>query len=276
MLQLPPSNKQRNQLHWDSIFQRFSIPTTLMTSVLLLLFTACTPQASSTPKIALLAPFEGRYREIGYEALYAAQLAIGDNGESHIDLVPIDEGETLELTVLRAQALTQNPDIAAVILVGTQSTVPEVQEVLNSILHIVAGYWDTAPNQETAYMLASPEIDVRAQSRNAESEVATVIEQSDSSLSEITILTSGNLPDENFTERYLNSAEFAPQPGIVATLAYDATAIAIQSIQQNVSLDEIEYDGINGVIQFENGYWLNAPINTFSYSEDGELIQINE
>ena len=55
--------------------------------LLIPLVTACAIQRTSTPyKIALLAPFEGRYRDVGYDALYAARLALSEANLSQIVL----------------------------------------------------------------------------------------------------------------------------------------------------------------------------------------------
>ena len=51
--------------------------TTIFLLLLALALTACGASNPELPgKIALLAPFEGQYREIGYNALYAVRLAI--------------------------------------------------------------------------------------------------------------------------------------------------------------------------------------------------------
>ena len=69
-----------------------SIFRILVTSVLLLgVFAGCTGQTEPPPVIALFAPFEGRYQEFGYDALYAARLALADQ-DSVIDLVAYDDG----------------------------------------------------------------------------------------------------------------------------------------------------------------------------------------
>ncbi|MCS7070642.1 MAG: hypothetical protein NZM00_03995, partial [Anaerolinea sp.] len=54
------------------------------------LLTGCTVHQTA-PRIALIAPFEGRYREVGYNALYAARLALAD-AESGVQLLPLDDG----------------------------------------------------------------------------------------------------------------------------------------------------------------------------------------
>lgn len=90
---------------------------------------------SRTPtrdKIALIAPFEGRDREIGYEALYAARLALVDAGSPY-DLLPIDDGGTPFTAVDRARALTHDPAVQAVILAGANTTANEIIGILAAI-----------------------------------------------------------------------------------------------------------------------------------------------
>ena len=62
-----------------------------------LFLSACSASTQPVVKIGLVAPFEGRYRPIGYEAIYAARLAIreinargGINGH-RIELVALDD-----------------------------------------------------------------------------------------------------------------------------------------------------------------------------------------
>ncbi len=64
---------------------------------LVVFLSACAASTQPVVKIGLVAPFEGRYRPIGYEAIYAARLAIreinargGINGH-RIELVALDD-----------------------------------------------------------------------------------------------------------------------------------------------------------------------------------------
>ncbi|MBK8025689.1 MAG: hypothetical protein IPK19_30930 [Chloroflexi bacterium] len=62
---------------------------------LLILAGGCAPQATpGINRVALLAPFEGANRLIGYEALYAARMAAADAGDLWLELLPIDDGNS--------------------------------------------------------------------------------------------------------------------------------------------------------------------------------------
>jgi ABC-type branched-subunit amino acid transport system substrate-binding protein len=72
-------------------------------------------------KIGLVAPFEGRYRSIGYEAIYAARLAIREiNGQGgingyRIELVALDDRGEPDQAIVAARKLTIDPQVIAVI-----------------------------------------------------------------------------------------------------------------------------------------------------------------
>ncbi len=91
-------------------------------SILLLIFlSACSASTQPVVKIGLVAPFEGRYRPIGYEAIYAARLAIreinargGINGR-RIELVALDDRGEPEKALKAARQLVLDPQVAAVI-----------------------------------------------------------------------------------------------------------------------------------------------------------------
>ena len=92
----------------------------LLSLCLSLVLTAC---ASTQPviKIGLVAPFEGRFRAIGYEAIYAARLAIreinargGVNGY-RIELVALDDRGEAERAIDAARQLIIDPQVVVVI-----------------------------------------------------------------------------------------------------------------------------------------------------------------
>jgi ABC-type branched-subunit amino acid transport system substrate-binding protein len=92
----------------------------LLSVCLALVLSAC---ASTQPviKIGLVAPFEGRYRAIGYEAIYAARLAIreinargGVNGY-HIELVALDDRGEEDRAIEAARQLIIDPQVVVVI-----------------------------------------------------------------------------------------------------------------------------------------------------------------
>jgi len=100
----------------------------------LLLLTAC---ASVQPviKIGLVAPFEGAQRELGYDAIYAARLAVreinqaGGIGGYRVALVALDDGGDATLAGETAVSLTIDPAVVAVIGHGLAETTAVAQPI---------------------------------------------------------------------------------------------------------------------------------------------------
>lgn len=167
-----------------------------------------------TTRIALLAPFEGRYREVGYEALYAARLAIQDSGRTDIELLPIDDGGTSASAADRASALKQDPQVIGAVTLGYAATDPDTQIAFGDLTVYVVGNWE------------SPRISVTDAARQESpfqcNMVCTVTQfpKLRADLSGITVVANAELPNADFRERYLASAEFAPAPGLIAEGTY--------------------------------------------------------
>jgi ABC-type branched-subunit amino acid transport system substrate-binding protein len=69
-------------------------------------------------KIGLVAPFEGRYREIGYSVIYGVRLAIREaagSGPVEIELVAYNDSGRVSDAVEAAKSLIVDPDVVAVI-----------------------------------------------------------------------------------------------------------------------------------------------------------------
>jgi len=72
-------------------------------------------------KFGLVAPFEGRYRPVGYDAIYAARLAVrernaaGGVGGYRVELVAYDDGGDAASAVERARQLALDAQVVAVI-----------------------------------------------------------------------------------------------------------------------------------------------------------------
>ena len=98
----------------------FFSPVSLLLSLILLLLTAC---AVTPPvvKIGLAAPFEGQYREVGYDVIYSARLAVreinqaGGVGGYRVALVALDDGGDPELAQEAARSLVVDPAVVAVV-----------------------------------------------------------------------------------------------------------------------------------------------------------------
>lgn len=86
---------------------------------LAILLSACSIfQADIPRKVALIAPFEGEYRAIGYDALYAGRLALAESQLLNVDLLAIDEGGQASTSRERVLALARDPHIVAVLWLG--------------------------------------------------------------------------------------------------------------------------------------------------------------
>jgi ABC-type branched-subunit amino acid transport system substrate-binding protein len=91
--------------------------------LLITLLPACTVARITRPvlKIGLVGPFEGQYRYVGYDAIYAARLALrqanaaGGVGGYSVELVAYDDRGTVEGARAAARNLAQDPDVVAVI-----------------------------------------------------------------------------------------------------------------------------------------------------------------
>ena len=97
---------------------------------LLVLHASCTFPGSVKPtlKIGLVAPFEGRYRYVGYDVIYAVRLALQEVNEAGgvagygVELVAYDDGGTAEMAVDQARKLWVDPDVVGVVGHFRQST----------------------------------------------------------------------------------------------------------------------------------------------------------
>ncbi len=267
--------------------------------------------AARTPdvtRIALLAPFEGRYRELGYNVLYAARLAAAEAGNGSIDVLAVDDGGSVARAADRARALALDPAVSAAIVLGYAASSTEAQQAFGELPVLVVGHWETPPVTDNIRIVAGRDLSdlITVPSQVGVTEAAALeppivggevlaLEQFTRlrlSLDDIRLVSSGSLPGPDFTERYQSGNLFAPEPGLLATLTYDATRLLIEVVeaaaQRQISCcirDAIDaalrdpafqYQGMNGRIRFENGYWADAPVNAYRFGEVGELIAVND
>lgn len=85
---------------------------------------ACCPPGSvkTTVKLGLSAPFEGRYRDLGYEVLYAVRLAVRQRNEAGgvadrylVEMVALNDFNTAKEAVEQARKMAVDPDVLAVL-----------------------------------------------------------------------------------------------------------------------------------------------------------------
>src|SRR5438045_7698640 len=86
-----------------------------------LIAAACMPVTRPVVKIGLVAPFEGRYREVGYEVIYAVRLAVREANAAggvagfSVELTALDDGGDPASAAEQARKLGTDPQIAGVI-----------------------------------------------------------------------------------------------------------------------------------------------------------------
>ncbi|MDY0019926.1 MAG: ABC transporter substrate-binding protein, partial [Anaerolineae bacterium] len=95
--------------------------SSLLLPLVFLLAACLPPPLPSVIKFGLVAPFEGRYRSIGYDAIYAARLAVREINAAggvdgwQIELVAYDDRGDPDLARTAARNLAVDPDVVAVI-----------------------------------------------------------------------------------------------------------------------------------------------------------------
>jgi hypothetical protein len=265
-------------------------------SALILLTAGCAAPASQVKRTVLLAPFESTYREIGYDALYPVKLALADEALLDVQLLSVDDGGTVDNAVLRAQALAADSSVFLALVAGPIATDKAVLDALEDIPVVVIGEWAVTPEQGV-FVLASQAIATQITSRSFSLyEAATLPEttggevfalKSFAALSpeaeNVTVVTSAIPPSSEFRERLTASDLYVPEPGLLATLAYDAGTVAARVVSQSATRAEVQaalreanIEGINGRIGFNaNGYWADAPVYEYRYT-GGVLMPIGD
>jgi ABC-type branched-subunit amino acid transport system substrate-binding protein len=189
--------------------------------LVLLLAAGCRPEPGI--KIGLVAPFEGRERAVGYDAIYAARLAVREiNAAGGIDgrkvaLVALDDGDDASRQRATAAGLTLDRDVIAVVEYDRASTPSAGNDVYQfaGVPFVALGI---AP-----FAGLDPE----------------------------------TLPDE-FVQAYNEVTPFHEQVGLYSAATYDAfyllfEALRVAESQGNISregvtaaLDGLEYSGLTG------------------------------
>ncbi len=103
-----------------SIWRKSNAAASLLAACMLVLLAACNSVAPVV-KVGLVAPFEGRDRAVGYDAIYAARLAVREINDAggiaghRVALVALDDGGQTDLAQQTGASLTIDPGIVAVV-----------------------------------------------------------------------------------------------------------------------------------------------------------------
>ena len=93
----------------------------LVLALLLALLSVGCRSVDPVVKVGLVAPFEGRHRAVGYDALYSARLAVrqlnaaGGIDGTRIALVALDDSGSTEFAAATADSLIIDPGVVAVV-----------------------------------------------------------------------------------------------------------------------------------------------------------------
>jgi hypothetical protein len=257
--------------------------------IVMLTLAACAPApapAAPLQRVALLAPFEGRYREIGYDALYPLRLALSDTG-SPLTLISVDDGGTPQTAAVQARRLAADPSILAALVIGPNATQAQVIAAFEDVPVVVIGHWGAQP-AENAVILAAEKLPtlwtieeqdvIQAAQRPSPLIGGEIIALKQYPLlradtTQVTVTLSAMLPDSLFNNRLSESALYVPTAGALALVTYDAGGLLNAALSGThtradalQALRTAQYDGLNGPIRFDSaGWWANAPIQRYRY-----------
>ena len=200
----------------------------LLLIMLVTRLTACRAAATAAGpavKIGLVAPFEGRARSVGYDAIYAARLAVreinedGGAGGRAVALVAVDDSADVDLARQAAASLVVDPAVVAVV-----------------------GHWQ----EETT---------AAAQTLYDENDLALIV----AGRAPFDTVDAGLLPPD-FVEKYAAVTPFDEVAGAYAGPTYDAFYLLFEALELAessgqisresvaVALEGLQYDGVTGSV----------------------------
>jgi len=221
--------------------------------------TACSASTQPVVKIGLVAPFEGRYRPIGYEAIYAARLAIreinaqGGIAGHRVELVALDDRGEPDKAIEAARQLVLDPQVVAVIgHLRPDSTDAAMHVYCKAGLSIIA-IESAASACEGAFVTgAAP------RERWLEDQLIFV----------------SNVPDPNglaiaqdFVTKYNAIPIDGTRAGPIALQTYDAMALLFEAFREAQMIDRV---GVKTALSHMNFKGLGT---TYAFDSQGKLIE---
>jgi ABC-type branched-subunit amino acid transport system substrate-binding protein len=223
-----------------------------------LFLTACTASTQPVVKIGLVAPFEGRYRSIGYEAIYAARLAIreinakGGISGHRIELVALDDRGEPERAMTAARQLVLDPQVVAVVgHLQPDSSAAAMKVYCEAGLPVIA-VESVKKACEDAFALGSAPRD-----QWPEDQLVFVSNVPD---------PNGLLAAQDFVKNYNAIPIDGTRAGPIALQTYDAMSLLFEAIDRAERIDRKEVQAALRQIDF-NG--LGA---RYAFDQQGKLI----
>ena len=239
--------------------------------LLILQLAACGAlQPMEMRKIALLAPFEGQYRELGYNALYALRLAMSEADLDNVQLLPVDDGGDLNSASARIRALNLDSAVVAIIALGEAATHPSTQRSNDKAMILIGNWGHNRADEDSLYATGRQRAESGARDDLL---IARQMISGDERPQEF-FRSNGSLADADFVARYLDGGQQLPRPNWLASLTYDLARLALVSIADGSDLSDMALDGLNGKISFDDGYWQDAPIHQYRF-QGSDLVPLS-
>jgi len=254
----------------------------------ILLLASCTFPGSTRPvlKFGLVAPFEGRWRPVGYDAIYAARLAVREQNAAggirgyRIELVAYDDGGDSLAAVERARQLALDPQVVAAIghyRIATSRAAWEVyaREGLPLIAPIIPA--DSLPDA-LCTGCTFPAAFRTGPSSQAIGHLIALDDVFAYSAAVGTVFVSGaawpkDVPEaQQFIASYRHVSNGA-EPGPYAWATYQAARILFDAIASASDRPTRHAVGAQLARRFDaQGTWPNAPIYLYRIDENGQPI----
>jgi len=255
-----------------------------------LLFSACVSSTKPSIKIALVGPFEGRYRDVGIEVIYAVRLAIrevnasGGVGGYTVELIGFDDSGDPDQAMMQAKKAATDPQVVAVMGNWLPSTTQAAAPVYDRVgIPFVA--------MSSANDLPSSTFRLWNRESSCPSPCITLEEWFITRHLLITnyFIAPSPLPqdstDPSFSDRYKKISQ-GVEPRFLATLAYDATKILFAAIERDVktngkptrlgvaaALTQTDYNGLSGRVTFDEKRQWNEGKGWVYIWEEGKITK---
>lgn len=234
-----------------------------------------------TYKIALVAPFEGRLRQIGYDAFPAMRLALreqinaGGVGGAFVTFVAYNDSADPHMAARVAHNVTLDPEVLAVMGHLTLSTTLAAMDIYTSanlpLLTLLVPA-DQVPQSSFVFNLSPSLQNATVEVKSAKCEVLG--DTSPFAPCTFPAPPPSELPQAQRALKAFTDLSLGPPPSPRSIAAYDATSVLLAAIRMDAqahgtptragvaeALHKVQVAGLLGDISFnEKGAWETAPL----------------
>lgn len=268
--------------HQTSGIRRQHSAVSLLISAFCLLLSSCSP-VRPVVKIALVAPFEGRYRNVGYEVIYAVRLAVreanarGGVAGYSVELLALDDSGDPTMAAEQARKAAADPQVLGAMghwLGGDTETAAPIYDA-EGIPFLATGQPSAVSGQQSAFLLGLSSCPSTALCPESVEHLRQWAAEGKSIAPDTRLIFPAPLPtdssDPDFAERYRAIAN-GTEPSFNAVLGYDAANLLLNAIASDAqangaptragvlaALAQSDYAGLSGRIRFDEQHnWVEA------------------